>query len=64
MKESQKYLENAENCADLAELAPSPAERKRFTRMRDAWLSLAESQAWLDGEIPAQRRSPKLKAVS
>jgi hypothetical protein len=63
MSESQKYLENADNCADLAELAQTLAERKRFLRMKDAWLSLAESQAWLDGEVPAQRRSPNLKAV-
>ena len=40
----------AENCAELAEAARNEAEQRRFERMRDAWKSLADNQAWLDGE--------------
>lgn len=54
MKPSEIYIENAENCAALAEGAPTrdgPAY-KRYRRMESAWRALAEEQEWLDGEIP------------
>jgi len=54
MKPSEIYRENAANCAQLAEGEPSvdtPAY-KRYRRMEEAWLALAEEQDWLDGEVP------------
>ena len=54
MKPSEIYVENAENCAMLAEGEPTrdgPAY-KRYRRMEAAWRALAEEQEWLDGEIP------------
>jgi hypothetical protein len=54
MKPAEIYVENAENCAMLAEGEPSrdgPAY-KRYRRMEAAWRALAEEQEWLDGEIP------------
>jgi hypothetical protein len=44
---------NAENCVVLAEAADGP-EKKRYARMATAWLSLADTQAWLDGETEKQ----------
>jgi hypothetical protein len=29
--------------------------KKRFKRMQDAWLALAEEQDWLDGKVSANR---------
>ena len=47
-KQSDLFRENAQNCAEKAELA-KPGH-KRFKRMEAAWLALAEEQDWLDGE--------------
>ena len=51
MKQSQHFLENAENCAQLAERATDQPTHLRFKRMEAAWRALAEEQDWLDGEI-------------
>jgi hypothetical protein len=50
MKQSQHFLENAENCAKLAERATDEPTRKRYKRMEAAWRALAVEQDWLDGE--------------
>jgi hypothetical protein len=51
MKQSQHFLENAENCAQLAERAADDPSYKRYKRMEAAWRALAEEQDWLDGEV-------------
>ena len=51
MKQSDIYRENAENCLQLAERAEGQPAYRRFSRMAQAWLALAEEQDWLDGEI-------------
>ena len=50
MKQSQHFLENAENCAQLAERATDEPTYNRYKRMEAAWRALAEEQDWLDGE--------------
>ena len=55
MKESRTYLENAERCAHLADMASSQPTYRRFKRMETAWRALALEQDWLDGEIPPSR---------
>ena len=55
MKESDKYRENAANCAVLAQQAKHGPARNRYKRMETAWLSLANEQDWLDGEVPPER---------
>jgi hypothetical protein len=57
MKESQTFLENAERCAHLADMAPSQPAYRRFKRMEEAWRALALEQDWLDGEIPPSRNA-------
>jgi hypothetical protein len=58
MKQSQHFLENAENCAQLAERATDEPTYNRYKRMEAAWRALAEEQDWLDGEVsPAPLRS-------
>jgi hypothetical protein len=52
MKQSKHFLENAENCAQLAERATDEPTHNRFKRMEAAWRALAEEQDWLDGEVP------------
>lgn len=52
MKQSQHFLENAENCARMAERAPDEPSHKRYTRMEAAWRALATEQDWLDGQMP------------
>ncbi|MFL6838369.1 MAG: hypothetical protein ACJ8FZ_13830 [Bradyrhizobium sp.] len=51
MKQSQQFLENADNCAHLAERAADEPTHNRYKRMEAAWRALAEEQDWLDGEI-------------
>ena len=55
MKQSQHFLENAENCAQLAERAKDEPTHKRYKRMEAAWRALAVEQDWLDGETPSAR---------
>ena len=55
MKQSQHFLENAENCAQLAERATDEPTHKRYKRMEAAWRALAEEQDWLDGEVSPDR---------
>ncbi|MBR0897386.1 hypothetical protein JQ616_20715 [Bradyrhizobium tropiciagri] len=55
MKQSQQFLDNAENCAQLAERADDDPTYNRFKRMEAAWRALAIEQDWLDGETsPAE----------
>jgi hypothetical protein len=63
MKQSQHFLENAENCAQLAERATDEPTHKRYKRMEAAWRALAEEQDWLDGEVPPVRMGGKGEAV-
>jgi hypothetical protein len=51
MKQSHDFLENAENCAQLAERATDEPTHNRYKRMEAAWRALAVEQDWLDGEI-------------
>lgn len=51
MRQSQHYLENAENCAQLAERASEEPTYRRYKRMEAAWRALAQEQDWLDGEV-------------
>jgi hypothetical protein len=54
MGQSQHFLDNAENCAQLAERATDEPTRNRYKRMEEAWRALAAEQNWLDGETPAK----------
>ncbi len=51
MIEVRKYLDNAENCMELAEKATEAPERARYLRMAKSWLALVEEQEWLEGKI-------------
>ena len=55
VKQSQDFLENAENCAQLAERASDEPTHNRYKRMEAAWRALAEEQDWLDGQVPPVR---------
>ena len=57
MKQSDHFLENAENCAQLAERAPNEAAFRRYKRMEAAWRALALEQDWLDGETDSVARA-------
>ena len=48
---SQDFLENAHNCAELAERAPDEPTHRRYKRMEAAWRALAKEQDWLDGHM-------------
>jgi hypothetical protein len=63
MKQSQHFLENAENCAQLAERAPDEPTRNRYKRMEDAWRALAVEQDWLDGEIVHNETPPTKSSI-
>ncbi|MGJ4939271.1 hypothetical protein ACQR1W_01755 [Bradyrhizobium sp. HKCCYLS1011] len=52
MRQSDLLRENAENCLQLAEQAARGPTFKRYTRMAQGWVALANAQDWLDGEVP------------
>jgi len=41
VKQSDTFLENAERCAHLAEIAVNEPTFRRFKRMEEAWRALA-----------------------
>ncbi len=51
MRQSNIFRENAENCMRLSEQAIREQDCLRYRRMAHAWMSLANEQDWLDGEI-------------
>jgi len=51
MNQSQHFLDNADNCGQLAERAPDEPTYNRYKRMEAAWRALAVEQDWLNGEI-------------
>jgi len=55
MNQSHHFLDNAENCARMAERAPDTPSRKRYQRMEAAWRALAREQDWLDGRTAPVR---------
>ena len=57
MKQSQHFLENAENCAQLAKRATDEPTHNRCKRMEAAWRALAEEQDWLDGETAPTKKA-------
>jgi hypothetical protein len=58
MSNSDDLRKNAANCVGLAEATDSDPKRKRYERMVTAWNSLADNQAWLDGETKKESASP------
>jgi len=63
-KQPRHPLENAENCAQLAENATDEPTYNRYKRMETAWRALAEEQDWLDGKIhPLQGNARKTPPV-
>ena len=57
MTQSQQYIANAENCAELAAQASDEPTRNRYKRMEAAWRALAVEQDWLDGVIDPNGKS-------
>lgn len=55
---SKEMRKNAENCEEKAEQAVTRPDQERFSRMAKSWNSLADTQAWLDGDPPATNKSP------
>jgi hypothetical protein len=55
MNAYRSHLENAENCTHLAEEAADEPSRRRFERLAEGWLSVAETQDWLDGKVSPAR---------
>jgi hypothetical protein len=55
--QSEDYLLNAENCAQLALDARDEPMRKRYQRMEAAWRALAKEQDWLNGEVVPSSRA-------
>jgi hypothetical protein len=62
VKQSEHYLANAENCAQLADRAADEPTYNRYKRMEAAWISLANEQDWLDGEVQPRHTQHSRKA--
>jgi hypothetical protein len=56
---AEEYRENAANCAELEAEATERHKRKRYQRMKEAWLALAEEADWLDGQTVGSSHSGK-----
>ncbi len=59
MPNAKRLRENAENCAEMAEGANDDASRRRYRRMEQTYLRLAETEEWLDGQISPFARQPQ-----
>ena len=57
MTKSEALRQNAENCTELAEIADSQSNKMRYQRMAKSWTDLADTQAWLDGEVATKTSS-------
>jgi hypothetical protein len=64
MKQSQNFLENADNCGQLAERAADEPTYNRYKRMEAASRALAVEQDWLNGELIRTRESVKRASLS
>ena len=60
MDQIKKYLQNAENCVELAERAKDAPSRARYQRMAEGWLALVHEQEWLAGKISPLQRPPTI----
>jgi hypothetical protein len=58
MDQVRKYLENAENCVELAESAKDAPSRARYMRMAEGWLALVHEQEWLAGKVSPLQSAP------
>ena len=61
MPNAKRLRENAENCAEMAENTGDDACRRRYQRMEQTYLRLAETDEWLEGQVSplAQRITAK-----
>ena len=50
MNNAEDFRHRAENCNELVQTAKNEPNKKRFERMAEGWKSVADNQAWLDGE--------------
>jgi hypothetical protein len=64
MKQSLNFLENADNCGQLAERAADEPTYNRYKRMEAAWRALAVEQDWLNGEIDQNARVSEARSLS
>ena len=62
MNKTEELRHRAENCAELAQDAKSGPDKKRFERMAEGWQTVAENQAWLDGEDRKDRKDRDAKS--
>ncbi len=51
MPTAKRLRKNAENCAEMADEAADEASRRRYQRMEQTYLRLAETEEWLDGQV-------------
>jgi len=51
MSKTDELKKIADNCIEMAQAAKDLPQKKRFERLADGWKSLAQSQAWLEGEM-------------
>jgi hypothetical protein len=50
MEQIRKYMENAENCIELAEKAKNAPSRVRYMRLAEGWLALVHEQEMASGQ--------------
>ena len=63
MKQSDLFRDNAENCLQLAERAEGQPAFRRYLRMAQAWMALANEQDWLGRALLARNGSELLRVV-
>jgi hypothetical protein len=64
MPNAKRLKEIAESCADMAESAENDASRRRYQRMEQSYLRLAETEEWLDGRVSPFAQQAALKSAS
>jgi len=55
VKQSQDFLENAENCAQTRRARAERSNPQALQANGSAWRALAKEQDWLEGQVPPVR---------
>jgi hypothetical protein len=59
-----EYRRQAMRCAAEADKAPSPEQRERLMKMRQAFLTLAENEDWLNGRRRPETIAPRAQSLA
>lgn len=58
MSKANELRKNAENCREQAQSSEG-SKRARYNRMAESWNHLADTQDWIEGELPDRQQDSR-----